>query len=205
MERELASRGDASEWIELELAFGKDGKAGHFPLGDGRTLGVFGRTDRVDRMPDGGLRVIDYKTGKSTRFQKSAKKAPFDGGRQLQPPLYAAAVEALTRRKVSRFEYRFPTARGESEIVGYDAAELRAAAPIVRSLLEQAASGAFPPTNDPADCSYCDCSPICRARQDGFKTTSPRAEWGKENSAQLDVYQIMRALRAIGGTAEEQA
>ena len=71
--------------------------------------------------------------------------------------------------------------------------------------LEQAASGAFPPTNDSADCSYCDCSPICRARQDGFKTTSPRAEWGKTNAGTLDVYQIMRALRGIGGSDEEQA
>ncbi len=205
MERELARRGDAAEWIELELSFGRDGKPGGYPLGDGRTLGIFGRTDRVDRLPDGGLRVIDYKTGKVGHFQKSPKKPPFDGGRQLQPAIYAAAVEALLDQKVSRFEYRFPTARGESEIVGYDAAELRAAAPVVRGLLEQAASGAFPPTTDADDCRYCDCSPICRASHDGFKTMSPRAEWAKANAGTLDVYQIMRALRAIDGTAGDEA
>ena len=205
MERELAARGDAAEWIELELSFGNDGKAGHYPLGDGRTLGIFGRTDRVDRLPDGGLRVIDYKTGRSSPFQKSAKKPPFDGGRQLQPAVYAAAVEALMTQKVSRFEYRFPTGRGENEIVGYDATELRAAAPIIRSLLEQAASGAFPPTTDPQDCAYCDCSPICRARQDNFKTTTPRAEWAKANAATLDVFELMRGLRASGSATEDEA
>ena len=204
MERELVKRGDAAEWIELELAFGKDGKPGSYQLGGGGTLGIHGRIDRVDQLPDGSLRVVDYKTGKSNRFQKSPKKPPFDGGRQLQPAIYAAAVEALTAKKVSRFEYRFPTARGESEIVGYDAAELRAAAPIVSALLEQAASGAFPPTTDADDCRYCDCSPICRARQDGFKTTSPRAEWAKTNAGTLDVYQIMRALRAIDGAAGDE-
>ena len=152
-------------------------------------------------MPDGTLRIVDYKTGKSSQHRKSAKKAPFDGGRQLQAALYAGVLQALLQRKVSRFEYRFPTDRGESEIVAYDAVELRAALGIVRQLLDQLGSGAFIPTTDHADCAFCDSSAICRVHYDAksYKTTSPRATWAATHSPNLPVYELMRSLRAVQG------
>ena len=104
---------------------------------------------------------------------------------------------------MSSFEYRFPTERGEAEIVGYDEAELESAVSIVSTLLEQASSGAFLPTTDPSDCGYCDCQPICRAQKgDWNKITSPRAEWGKRNAA-LDVYTLIRGLRGSNGAEDE--
>lgn len=204
MERKLARDGDTGEWWELELSFGDAGTPGRYELGDGRTLGIHGRADRVDRLPGGGLRVVDYKTGRAGRFQKSPKKAPFDGGRQLQPALYAAVIQSLLGQPVSSFEYRFPTERGEAEIVGYSEAELRSAVSIVSALLEQAASGAFLPTTDPNDCGYCDCQPICRAHKgDWNKITSPRAEWAKRNAPTLDVYELIRGLRGSGAAEDE--
>ena len=51
-----------------------------------------GYIDRVDRAPDGGLRVIDYKTGGPSSFTKR----DLEKGKKLQLPLYAlAARDAL--------------------------------------------------------------------------------------------------------------
>ncbi|NUO65048.1 MAG: PD-(D/E)XK nuclease family protein [Gemmatimonadaceae bacterium] len=203
MERRLVRDGDDGEWWKLEVAFGDAEGEGVYDLGQGRKLRVRGRADRVDRLRRGGLRVVDYKTGGAKKYQKSPKKAPFDGGRQLQPAIYSAALKQVLGERVARFEYRFPTERGESEIVAYDEQEMGAAVGIVRALLEQAESGAFLPTTDPSDCGYCDCAPICRTRTDGYgKTSSPRAEWAKANVEQ-EVFRIMRALRGVAGAAEE--
>jgi hypothetical protein len=50
---------------------------------------LHGFIDRVDRAPDGSLRVIDYKTaGPSTFTDKAIVE-----GKKLQVPLYAAAAE----------------------------------------------------------------------------------------------------------------
>ena len=89
--RALAEQG--SEWtpIGLELTFGMQAQP---PLElelDGRVVRVRGVVDRLDRRPDGGLRVIDYKTGR-TRLNP----AELNEGRRIQLPLYAlAAQEAL--------------------------------------------------------------------------------------------------------------
>jgi ATP-dependent helicase/DNAse subunit B len=56
------------------------------------TFRLHGLIDRVDRTPDGRLRVIDYKTGGHSAYTKGA----FLEGKKLQLPLYAlAAQEAL--------------------------------------------------------------------------------------------------------------
>ncbi|HEX2778715.1 MAG TPA: PD-(D/E)XK nuclease family protein, partial [Gemmatimonadaceae bacterium] len=206
MERALARAGDGGVWLQPEVKFGGDDRPGVYDLGDGRVLPVHGRVDRVDRLPGGGLRVVDYKTGKSTFYQKSAKKALFDGGRQLQAAIYAAALTQVLGERVSRFEYRFPTERGESEIVSYDAEEMRAAVQIVRDLLEQAESGAFLPTTESRDCGFCDCQPICRAGYDARdrKTVSPRAAWAEAN-VELEVFRIMRGLRGAAGDEGDDA
>ena len=50
---------------------------------------VRGYIDRVDRAPDGGLRIIDYKTGGPAAFTVKAVVE----GKKLQLPLYALAAE----------------------------------------------------------------------------------------------------------------
>jgi RecB family exonuclease len=62
--------------------------AGQLSLGDGRVLAVRGRADRIDRLADGGLRVIDYKTGGNAGAVLST--TDILKGRRLQMPVYAA-------------------------------------------------------------------------------------------------------------------
>ncbi|HET9798905.1 MAG TPA: PD-(D/E)XK nuclease family protein, partial [Gemmatimonadaceae bacterium] len=196
LERDRWTAGDRGVWTSFELKFGDGEAPGPYPLPDGRTLLTNGRADRVDEMPDGTLRVVDYKTGVPGPYTRKPKTAPFNGGRQLQPALYVAAVSAITGKDASRFEYRFPTPRGENEVVGYSRDELTRVGGIVASLLGHVGAGEFVPTNDVADCKYCDYKDVCRSSSVGRETSSPRAEWAAEHAPSLPQYATMLARRA---------
>ena len=47
-----------------------------------------GRIDRVDDVGGAGVRVVDYKTGSSRPYRRDS----FEGGRQLQLPIYLLAA-----------------------------------------------------------------------------------------------------------------
>jgi ATP-dependent helicase/DNAse subunit B len=78
--------------VEHEAAFGLHGQP-ELVVRDGDDhFRLRGFIDRVDRAPDGSLRVIDYKTGGPYAYHKSDVAK----GKKLQLPLYAlAAREAL--------------------------------------------------------------------------------------------------------------
>lgn len=86
----LAACSDGYTELLCEQAFGGD-RALVVRDGDD-ALRVRGLIDRVDRRPDGGVRVIDYKTAGASGFDNRAVQQ----GRRLQLPLYAlAARDAL--------------------------------------------------------------------------------------------------------------
>ena len=167
----------------------------NFPAGD-RNLLVYGTIDRVDELPDGRLRVVDFKTGGAGAYEKSAK-GPFHGGRHLQAGIYAAIAEQQLGVTVDRFEYRFPTLKGGNHIAEYPREELELTSGIVASLLEHPRTGAFVPTSDKKDCTYCDAAPICRIRLGAHHgiDSAPRAEWADEHCTMLDVFDGMRRRR----------
>ncbi len=74
-----AEAGDGSQPVAGEHAFSGVQVAG---------ASFRGKIDRIDSMPDGGLRVTDFKTGAS----KSLRNV-LDDGRRLQLPLYARAAD----------------------------------------------------------------------------------------------------------------
>ena len=80
-----------------ELAFGVAG--GREPvevaLGDGRRIRFRGSADRVDRRSDGGLVVIDYKTGRYEGYHKLGPADPHQGGTRLQLGVYAHAARMV--------------------------------------------------------------------------------------------------------------
>jgi RecB family exonuclease len=186
-------------WDCFELKFPPKGAADaavvRYQAGNG-SIPVKGRIDRVDRTGDRKLVVIDYKTGKPDKYRKDKREALFHGGRYLQPAVYAAAAHQLLGGDVARFEYRFPTERGENHDVSYSASELAAASDIVAGLMRHVERGEFPPTDDVHDCTYCDYAPVCRASHDGRTTTSPRAEWAELHAESLEQYRDMLARRS---------
>jgi hypothetical protein len=199
LERDRWAAGDRGVWKEFELEFGRGNPPGPFALPDGRHLLTNGRADRVDEMPDGSLRVVDYKTGSPVPYARGPKTAPFNGGRQLQPALYLSAISSITGKDAAHFEYRFPTPRGENAVVAYSSDELSRVGGIVESLLDHVRAGEFIPTTDASDCKYCDYAEVCRARRDGYDSSAPRAEWAAEHAPELPQYVGMLARRAREG------
>ncbi|MGH7480838.1 MAG: RecB family exonuclease, partial [Longimicrobiales bacterium] len=181
--------------VEVELAFGFGaGEPVRIDL-PGGAIQLGGRIDRIDRLPDGRLVVVDYKTGAVRPFRRDT--GVFDGGRRLQHALYAHAAELLLGHPVARAEYHFPTRKGRSETRAYDAAVLRPALPLIDGLLDMAASGRFLPTPHPEDCRFCDYAAICRARPARYDAMdSPLAAWAAERVAEgAPAYDPLRAAR----------
>lgn len=101
----------AAEWVF-------DGT--EIPLGDGRTLRVRGRIDRVDRARDGSLVVTDYKTGKPEPYQV-LNVDPCDRGQRLQLAVYALAGRKGFGDAATpvRAEYWFTSRRAGFVRIGY--------------------------------------------------------------------------------------
>ena len=78
-------------------------------------------------------------------------------------------------------QYHFPTRKGQNQTFTYDRAQLARLESLLDLLMEGVAKGHFVPTDNPDDCSFCDFADICRANRDPYgRTTSPMAEWSKE-------------------------
>jgi ATP-dependent helicase/nuclease subunit B len=194
MERDAIAAGDGAAWLHAELSLSTANASAQYRLNDGRMLPIAGRVDRVDALSDGSLRVIDYKSGSATRYRASGESA-FGGGRFLQPALYAESVASLLRQPVSRFEFRFPTERGQHSSIGYSEAALAESRVHISALIGSVRAGAFLPTTEPNDCMYCDFAAICRVRIEKYHVDSPRAEWAAANAPLIAEYAPMLARR----------
>ena len=187
------------EVVGLELAFGDD-EVAVLPLPDGSSIRVHGRVDRVDKLADGTLRLIDYKTGRA--FELDSKRGAFDGGRKLQLSVYSPAVSAAFNAEVSVAEYRFPTEKGDGIVAGSTLAELTLAPKIVQSLLSDVGTGRFLPTVSKDDCRYCDYASVCRVKIARFDFESPRADWAKEHAGTDPQFEQINFRSVRKGDAE---
>jgi hypothetical protein len=87
-----------ADTIATELTFGR--RDGRYPAvevqyADGRSVRLAGSVDRVDRLADGRLAVIDYKSGSTSSYGKLSHDDPLVGGEMLQLPIYAHAARTL--------------------------------------------------------------------------------------------------------------
>jgi hypothetical protein len=189
-------RDDAPDWIDLELTFGRnDSPPFALELPGGRSIRVSGAIDRVDRLEDGRLRIVDYKTGSSYAYNH---RDLYRGGRRLQHVLYAAVAGRLLASDVARVEYHFPTYREQTRRVAYDVDALRDGLTLIDALLDLAAAGTFHPTDAADDCKFCDYARVCRV-QEGRRGRAPGsapAEWAKRATGLVE----LRTLRSLRGT-----
>jgi RecB family exonuclease len=164
----------------------------------GRRLRLRGRVDRLDALDGGGLRVVDYKTGRVRGYHPAI---PFDGGRRLQHLLYALAVERLRPgERVELAEYHFPTTRGENRMARYARADLEPGHDVLAALLDLARQGRFLATTDPDDCRFCDFRDVCRVRTGEWGgVESPRADWAKAHASGVAEYGPLVRLRSQYG------
>ncbi len=141
-------------------------------ISPGRSILLRGSIDRVDEASDGTFEVWDYKTGGSwgVREGKGVR-----GGRQVQPALYAMALETLLERagqpgKVSRSGYFFPGRKGEGQrmAVPVDRVQTREA---LERLFDLLGRGMFPHALSESGCRFCDYESVCG----GKKEASERA------------------------------
>ncbi|MBS3762807.1 MAG: exodeoxyribonuclease V subunit gamma [Planctomycetes bacterium] len=79
---------------KVNFALDQDGK---------KTITLYGRVDRIDRLKGGGLQVIDYKTGSKRGYRKNS----LEGGTQLQLPLYLLCTLETLQEKEGRAKYFF--------------------------------------------------------------------------------------------------
>ena len=169
-------RSDSPQSVAFELKFGLgEDEPVTIDLTGGR-LRLRGAIDRVDQDLS-GLHVVDYKTGSTSGYGLD----PFHGGRRLQHAIYARAAEQRLGVDVVDGQYHFPTRKGQNQTFTYDRVQLTGLEALLDLLMEGVARGHFVPTDDPADCTYCDYTDVCRARRNAHgKIGSPMAEWSKE-------------------------
>jgi ATP-dependent helicase/nuclease subunit B len=164
--------GDGSDWHAVEQDL-----AGTTIMIGRHAVTVQGFIDRVDRTA-AGFRIVDYKTTRHTDGYFGPAGGHFKGGRLVQPVFYRLAMTARTGMPVTEFAYRFPAGRPPQLVRRYHDDDLtRAERALLPTLAAHLESGAFLPTDDSADCGYCDVKDICRVGDDGWQAASPRAEW----------------------------
>ena len=140
----LWSEGEEPEVLFLEKNF-------TFKIGDGVIKGAI---DRVDKMPDGTLEIIDYKTG------NPKEKLEYTDKRQLI--LYKIFLEEFLGAKVSLLSYYYLEGGYKTSFVAKD----KDVEKLRQEVLDEIAEiklGNFPP-NPTELCKYCDFRDICQWR-----------------------------------------
>lgn len=113
---------------------------------------VRGRVDRVDRLPDGGHELIDYKTGRPRSEQQLAQ--------DIQLSLYAIAAQESWQLEASSQAYYYLLDDVKVPLPGGGAGSewvRETAVQIAEAILQER----FEPTPSPAACGMCDFKVVC--------------------------------------------
>lgn len=131
---------------------------GWFKIKVGEYL-LHGRIDRIDQLPDGGLEIIDYKTGQG--------KEKVEGDDKDQLLIYQIAINKLPEYKVvgapKRLTYFYLNDNTKISFLG-DQKEIEKLKEKVVSTIDQINSRDFTATPSPHVCRNCDFRDICQFR-----------------------------------------
>jgi Superfamily I DNA and RNA helicases len=122
---------------------------------DGEGITIKGKIDRIDEMPDGKLKIVDYKTG------KPKEKLEFNEKAQLL--IYQQAVKEVFRQEVGALCYRYLTDNSEIEFLGKEKDFVKLDEKI-SATIRAIRSGEFPATPG-MQCKFCDYSGICEFKK----------------------------------------
>ena len=167
---------ERKDWepIGQEQKFGiKDAPLLKLDIGEEEIL-LHGVIDRVDKNPEGEIRVMDYKSG-SAHMEKS----DLQSGLRLQLPIYAlAAQQAFNGQVVEGFYWKINDAKASSlklsnfksdDLEGPEAAYNVAIEHILKNV-SGIRSGAFSPKAPKGGCpDYCPATQWCWRYEGGFK------------------------------------
>jgi RecB family exonuclease len=177
----------------FELSFGlgmaPDAAEPHDPdpleidLGDGRSLRVSGRIDRIDRRLEGGLVLRDYKTGRAPKDDGGL----FRGGRQLQIPFYVLAAEKLFPGEAVVDAFLDYVDGGRQVAFRPEHVTGPAFRGLLRDLIGLVARGVF--VQEPSACDFCDFTVVC-----GPKGLLQRRQGVKIRDASLQAYLRLRDI-----------
>ncbi len=176
---------DPSGWVpwRFELAFGladRHARDAHsVPDAVALDCGIRlrGSIDLVERRNDGALRATDHKTGKA----RVPREAVVDGGRSLQPVLYALALEKLFASvsiDSGRLYYCSATGGFQERTVHLNPATRRAAVRIAEILREALETPFLPAAPAPGACAFCDYRVVCGPYEEIRTARKPRHELG---------------------------
>jgi ATP-dependent helicase/nuclease subunit B len=178
-----AIRADLREWLRrasedesgyvpwrFELSFGLEHRPERRQADPQSTPGAVGldcgiqlrgSVDLVERHPSGLARVTDHKTGKAD----AKRNQLVDGGKSLQPLLYALAAEKLFagEAKVTAGRLYFCTSVGgfAEHLVRLDESGRAAAAQIAEAIGDAVARPFLPASPDKGQCDLCDFRVVC--------------------------------------------
>jgi ATP-dependent helicase/nuclease subunit B len=175
----LAGVAAEREWApsRFELSFGlphhgeRDASSVPDPVAIEAGLRLRGSMDLVERADDGRLRVTDYKTGKAL----DKRELVVNGGRTVQPALYALVLEKLfPDAPVAGGRLYYCTSRGgfEERVVPLDDRARHGATVLARAVREDLAEGRLPAAPASGACRWCDYRSICGSAEEA--RTAPK-------------------------------
>ena len=121
---------------------------------------VRGKIDRIDRLEDGTVRIVDYKTGKA--------KTQEDADNSLQLSVYALAAQQKWGYKASALALQ-NLEDGSMPITTRDDIDLREVVERVREVAQEIAAAAFHP-NPGRHCNWCGFRNLCPATEKALRT-----------------------------------
>ncbi|MHB8474749.1 MAG: PD-(D/E)XK nuclease family protein [Steroidobacteraceae bacterium] len=189
-----AIRLDLREWLRRLMATGAEWTPLHFELAFGlpkrfrgeadpasrpEPVEVLGRAllrgsmDLIEQRADGTLRVTDNKTGKA----RVPEHAIVDGGKALQPVLYALAAEALFQKPVASGRLYYCTQDGEftERSIALNDGSRESAQKVLDIIGRAIAKGSLPAVPAKDACDNCDYRIVCGPHE-GIRVSRKRGE-----------------------------
>lgn len=166
---------------------------------------VTGKVDRVDKLPDGRLSIVDYKTGKALAAGRVEKDS--------QLTMYQLACESQLGAEVSRLSfYHLPTLK-EHVVERRESGLVDQLKKKIVGTAEAILKDKFDPTPAENVCRWCDYKPICPIFKHQFSPAQQQslldaarqtAGSDEELGALIDRYgELVAKLEELGGEASQ--